>query len=190
MSRSPSALPVVLGVVLAAGCSLAAPQVAPTMSEQHTEAVTATVESVDPDTREVRIRTLAGEELRFVASAGVRTLGQLAVGDTVLVEYTESISVELHRADGSEPRFMIVTGGVGSEAFGEPRARSGRELGLTAVIVAIDKPNRRLVIQGPSGRMRILQVADARKLEGLRLGDLVALRHAEVLGIAVEKDEP
>jgi hypothetical protein len=82
----------VLAAALPAASALAADQSAQRESVVETSA---TVESVDQQTREVRLRAPDGRTLAVVAGPEVRNLPELKAGDVVRVTYYESVAARL-----------------------------------------------------------------------------------------------
>ncbi len=71
----------------------------PSIHTSQTVVLTALVEAINHETREVTLRGPEGNSVSFVASEEARNLGQVAVGDTVMVEYTQSMSIEVFAID-------------------------------------------------------------------------------------------
>jgi len=86
----------VLAAALSAVNTLAADQ---TAQRQSAIEASAKVESVNQETREVRLRTANGRELMVVAGPEVRSLPQLQSGDVVRVTYYESVAASLAKPD-------------------------------------------------------------------------------------------
>jgi hypothetical protein len=85
---------------------------------------TAVVQSVDQATREVVLLGPAGEEIAVIAGPEVRNLAQLEAGDTVQMDYYESVAVEMAPADAPEQRVSLYTS----------RAAAGAKPGGVAVL--------------------------------------------------------
>ncbi|NOR20081.1 MAG: hypothetical protein GQ538_08355, partial [Xanthomonadales bacterium] len=75
----------------------------PSMSTTQTVIVTAQVEAINHETREVTLRGPEGKTVSFVASEDARNLPQVSVGDIVVAEYVQSMSIEVFANDGYEP---------------------------------------------------------------------------------------
>ena len=162
----------------------------PSFTETQTEKATATVVALNQVTREVTLKAENGEVFDFVAGPQVRNLAQVHVGDVVMVEYTESLAIEVRRADGTEPT-LTVTSDAQRAAVGEKPAGSVTgTVSASAIIMAIDRQNLRVTLKGPSGNLRIVQVKDPKKLENVNVGDMVYATYTEALGVSVEKLSP
>ncbi len=87
--------------------------------------MTAVVEAINYETREVVLRGPEGNTRTITASPEEQNLDQVKPGDLVNVEYIQNISIEVFANDGSEP-------GTGSlSVIG--RAKKGQEPGVTAM---------------------------------------------------------
>jgi len=162
----------------------------PTFTETQTEKATATVMALNQVTREVTLKAENGEVFDFVAGPQVRNLAQVHVGDVVMVEYTESLAIEVRRADGTQPT-LTVTGDASRAAPGEkPAGMVKGTVTASAVVMAIDRANNRVTLKGPSGNLRLIQVKDPKKLENVNVGDMVYATYTESVGISVEKVSP
>ena len=72
----------------------------PSMSTSQTVILTAMVEAINHETREVTLRGPEGKTVSFVASTDARNLPQVQVGDIVMAEYVQSMSIEVFANDG------------------------------------------------------------------------------------------
>ena len=75
----------------------------PSMSTSETVTITALVEAINHETREVTLRGPEGNTVSFVASEEARNLDQVEAGDIVMAEYVQSMSIEVMANDGFEP---------------------------------------------------------------------------------------
>ncbi len=174
--------------LLAGGCATSSGnQPLPTYSEQHTERATATVKAIDQKTRRVRLEAEDGEVFDFVAGPQVKNLAQVKAGDKVVVEYTEAIALEVRRADAAQPELAIAADAAAAAPGDKPAGAIASQVTVSAVIVAIDRETLRVTLKGPGGGLHLLQVRDPKKLEQVRVGDMVHATYTEALGISVEK---
>ncbi len=172
------------------GCAGSQSKALPTYTETHTEQATATVLAINHSTREVKLRSEDGLELAFVAAPAVRNFSQIQVGDHVKVEYTESIALEVRRADGTQPDMNVQAAVERAEPGAKPAGKLGQQVNLSAVIVAIDKPSLRVTVKGPAGNLRVLQVRDPKNLENVQVGDMIYVTYTESYAVSVEKVSP
>jgi Cu/Ag efflux protein CusF len=177
--------------VLAVGCATSkADKPLPTYTQTNTTKATATVQAVDQATRKVTLKPADGEAFEFVAGPEVKNLAQVQVGDTVTVEYVESIALEVRRADGSQPDLTVTAAGGAAKPGEKPAGVIGQQVSASAVIMAIDTATLRVTVKGPQGGLRVLQVKDPKKLENVKVGDMIYLTYTEAIGISVDKTVP
>jgi hypothetical protein len=177
----------VAATLLGQGCATSKKEQAlPSVQESNTVTATATVQSVDLQTRRVTLIGKGGKAYTFIAGPEVRNLDRVAVGDTVKVKYTESLALAVKRSDGAKPELS------GSESV--ERAKPGQKPGgvattvvaVSAKIVDIDRTANRVTLVGPEGNERVLLVQDPKNLEGVQVGDMVHATYTESVGISVE----
>jgi len=175
----------VFALALALACATSKPL--PTYRDTRTETATAVVQAVDLQTRKVTLRGDDGRDFSFIAGADVRNLPQVQVGDTVKVTYTESIAIDVKRADGSAPTRSESAEATRAEPGQKPGGTAKSTVTVSAVITAIDRASNRVTLKGPEGTYRVVEVKDPKKLENVQEGDMVRTTYTESIGIAVEK---
>lgn len=148
------------------------------------EHLTAVIESVKAETREVKLRTSEGEAISFIAGPDVRNFAQMKAGDkldivttvelTVIVtnvakEPERADSVEVARAaPGDKPGMIVVMRSKGS-----------------AVIDAIDYEKRTATLRGPKRTVVLEATAEARNFNAAKVGDTVLIDSIETVLISV-----
>jgi hypothetical protein len=176
-----------VGLLLAApalGQTAATP---PGASAQRESEVTAVVESVDMQQRQVLLRGADGSLATVKVGPAVRNLAQVRPGDTVRVAYLESLVAEL------APPGAPLTASSDVAAI---RARPGERPGAAAVerirvrvrVLDVDQGSGTVRFVGPNGQPRIAVVKEPAMLELLRqikAGDEVNLTYTEALAISV-----
>jgi Cu/Ag efflux protein CusF len=184
-------LPLLLALALALACATSKPQQSaaplPSYRDTRTETATAVVQAVDLQTRKVTLRRADGREFDFTASEEVRNLAQLQVGDTVKATYTESLAIEVKRADGGAPAVSESAGATRAEPGQKPGGTASNTVTASAVITDIDRAANRVTLRGPEGNYRVVDVQDSKKLENVQVGDMVQATYTESIGISVEK---
>jgi hypothetical protein len=178
---------------LALGCATPAKQAAPQPpplprhQETDTRTATATVQSIDQATRRVTLKEEDGNVSTFTAGPLVRNLDQIQAGDKVAVTYTETFTIEVRRADGSQPAVTERSTGDRTETGGKPGGTVAHETTISAKVTAVDRESGKLTVKGPEGNLRVIQLKDPKSLENVKIGDLVVATYGESLGVAVEK---
>jgi hypothetical protein len=145
---------------------------------------TATVDAVDRAKRTVTLKAADGRTVTLQAPPEARNFDQLEVGDKVGAEYIEAIAIFVRKSDA--PPAAGQTTKVSVAPKGEkPVATVVETVELTARVEAIDAAARTVTLRGPEGRVRTIKVDDrVQRLEEVKPGDEVVVRHTEALAIA------
>nr|WP_315594640.1 hypothetical protein [uncultured Cupriavidus sp.] len=144
----------------------------------------ATVVAIDAATRTISIKNKQGKVTDLQVGEDVRNFEQLRVGDTVTVEYTQALSVNLARQSGmrsSTEREISDRAAPGAR----PGGMVGREVTVTADVVAVNAKTGMVTLKGPRGKMVDLHVEDPQQLKAVRRGDQVQAVYTEALAISV-----
>lgn len=144
----------------------------------------ATVESIDPASRTVVLKTHDGRLTRMVAGPEVRNFDRIAVGDRVVTTFVEAVSLQLRKGgDGIRER---------SESEQSARAPEGAKPGavvqhrvkVVADVVAANPRTRVLTLRGPERTIE-LRVPDAKQFASVKVGDQVEATFTEALMVNV-----
>lgn len=75
----------------------------PSIFSSQTSKLSAVVEAINHETRELTLRGPQENTATFVVSEDAQNLDQINVGDIVITEYIQSMSIEVFANDGSTP---------------------------------------------------------------------------------------
>ena len=152
---------------------------------QATATVTAKVTAVDQTTREVSIMTDDGKAYSFIAGDNVKNLAQVKVGDVITAVYTEAIAYQVRKHN--KDTGVVVTNAVAAAPVGaKPAGAVAQQTTFTVTIVAIDPAIPTVTFKGPQGNTKTIKVKDPKKLEGVKVGDLVDITYTEALAVKVD----
>jgi hypothetical protein len=159
----------------------------PSMSTSQTVVLTAMVEAINHETREVTLRGPEGNTVSFVASEDARNLGQVKVGDIVLAKYVQSMSIEVFANDGTEPGAgeLVVAGR--SEEGEMPAMTAIDALVVTATVEEINLEANTFKLKGPSGEIKEFEARNPENLKKAAVGDIVVITYTEAVALSVEK---
>jgi hypothetical protein len=151
--------------------------------------VKAKVEAIDLANREVTLKQDDGTTQTIKVSEEVKNLPQLKVGDTVTMEYYESLTLSLNKTEGAAPAL--------SEKASEQRAELGQlpggvrthEITVVAKVTAVDPKESTATLTGPKGRSVVLEVSPE-VLAKIKVGDLVNAVYTEAVGVKVTRATP
>lgn len=145
----------------------------------------ARVERIDTKQRLLTLKLEDGRSVELAVSPEVRNFAQIRRGDFVEVNYVESVLVQVHPKGTMAPA-ASAGGYVEKAPAGEkPAGVAVQEVQIIAKIVAIAADRGSVTLQGPRGRKVDIAVREARRLEGVKVGDLVELTYRRGLAIGV-----
>ena len=146
----------------------------------------AEVTAVDPSRRLLTLKARDGREVVVEVPEEAKNLDQVAVGDEVVVAYTEAPAWQVRPAGQGGPG-VSGSGEVSAAAPGEkPAVQGKRTLALTASITEIDLNEGTVTLVGPEGRTRTFKARDPSNLRKVKVGDLVDITYTEALAVAVK----
>lgn len=169
--------------------AVSAPVEKPSFSASQTETVTAVVESIDYETREVTLIDDMGEPLTFIAGDNVRNLQQVSVGDILVAEHVETVSIEVFAGDGLGPEQAEMMAAARAEEGEMPGGMAIDSVVIVSVVKAINMDNNTFILEGPDGSLQEYVAMNPENLKRAEVGDIVVMTLTESLAIAVEKAE-
>lgn len=149
--------------------------------------VTATVEAINQETREVTFKRQDGTVRTVVAGPEVKNLAQVKVGDTIKLLYQEAVSIRIDKSTGGTPA-VKETVGVSRNAPGSlPGGYIGKETTKTGLVEAINAIDSVVTLKGPEGRLLDVFVEDRATLGKVNIGDTVVITYSEAVALTVER---
>ena len=147
--------------------------------------ISASVEAIDKAQRTVTLKGPKGNVKTVTAGPDVRNFDQIKVGDMVVVRYLESLTLTLKK-DGKElVSKSEVTDAARAKAGEKPGAIAGRQVEVTANVIAVDAASQTVMLKGPQ-RTVDLRIADPKQFELVKVGDQVQATYTEALALSVE----
>ncbi len=159
----------------------------PSMTTSQTVILTAMVEAINHETREITLRGPEGKTVSFVASEEAQNLGQVAVGDIVMAEYVQTMSIEVFANDGSEPGAGEIVVAGRSEKGEMPALTAIDALVVTAIVEEINIEANTFKLRGPSGEIKEYEAQNPENLKKAEVGDIVVITYTEAIALTVEK---
>jgi len=157
------------------------------MTTSQTVILTAMVEAINHETREITLRGPEGKTVSFVASEEAQNLGQVAVGDIVMAEYVQTMSIEVFANDGSEPGAGEIAVAGRSEKGEMPALTAIDALVVTAIVEEINIEANTFKLRGPSGEIKEYEAQNPENLKKAEVGDIVVITYTEAIALTVEK---
>ena len=184
----------VLGIALGARAQESKPADARPLSAERTllATVTAKVQAIDLEKREVTLKGPLGNVVKFTVDQRVKRLKEVKVGDEVTADYYVSLAGEL-RAPTEEEKttpLTVVTGTARAPKGTSPAGGGLRAFKVVATVVGLDLPTQTVTLQGPLGNQGVIRAEDVEKLKKLRLGDTIVVTYTEALAVSLQKTQP
>jgi Cu/Ag efflux protein CusF len=178
MTHLPKAAFLTLALAVAAVASAQ-----PSVTRSNTVRGTATIQAIDSTTRSVTLKTKDGSEETFKAGPEITRFNELKVGDTLEVTYVESIVMRVQKPGEA------ATATTGDAALtrnaGRPGATLGAQVNTTVTVKAIDMALPSITVVTQDGRTVTRKVEDKKNLEGVKVGDKIAITYTEALLMSV-----
>ena len=159
----------------------------PSFAASQTMVITAVVKAIDHETRVVTVKKQDGEEVTFTASEEARNLDQVSVGDILVAEFVEKITVEVLPGDGLGPD--------AAEAAVLARTEKGEMPGVAAMdstvtISTVEDINieaNTFKLKGPDGVVTEYVARNPGNLKRAKVGDIVVITDTVAMALTVEK---
>ena len=191
--------PMLLAAALAScGPQKVAPPPAPVAMVKQTEqpgqvivravvSAAARVVDVDQRRRVVTLKNSEGKVFDVQVGEEVRNLPQVKRGDDVVVTYYESLAITLRKPGEAKPGVTVAEAADRAEPGQMPAAAMGERTTIVATVVGVDKKKGTVKLKGPKGKVVEVQARDPRRLEGVKVGDLIEAVYTEAMAISVER---
>jgi len=150
-----------------------------------TVTTTGTVTAVDVAERMVTVKNAQGNERSFRVDPRVTSLENLKVGDRVGVDYLVAVAAAL-RKGGDGVREKVEDEAQSHEPTdGKPGMQAARRTTYVANVLAVNRAQQTVRLQGPAGRIGDIQVQDKAALADVKPGDQVVAVVYEALAVGV-----
>lgn len=158
----------------------------PVVSE--TVKATVAVKAVDYDKRLITLQGQDGKAFTVEAGPEVKRLKEIKAGDTVVVQYTQALAVELQKT-GPLSSVAVKEDVARAKASEAPGIKGTREVKVTVTIDSVDLKNNIVTFTGPQGNVNIVAVQRPQMREfikTLKAGDKVDVTYTEAVAVSVE----
>ncbi|CAB3859163.1 hypothetical protein LMG26689_02394 [Achromobacter animicus] len=148
------------------------------------------VTAVDQASRTITLRGADGNTVDIVAGPDIRNFKQIKAGDTLTLDYYESVAVDVRPAGSGAPEVVTETAATRSAKGAMPGGAVGRQTTITAEIWHINRSANLVILKGPQGGRRTIQVRDPalrEKLQQLKEGDLVVFTITQAVAAAIHR---
>ena len=150
--------------------------------------MTATVDAVSMEKREVSLRGKDGTVQTIKVAPEARNLAQVKVGDQVTVSYYESFTAQMRMHDKPNEGFHTAAGAVAAAPGEKPGGAAAHSIASTVTIESIDLPGNQVTVRRADGGMATLPIRtdEGRKfVSTLKKGDVVDVMYTEAVAVDV-----
>lgn len=159
----------------------------PSFSASQSMTISAVVEAIDHETRVVTLRKADGEAVTFTASDEVRNLDQVEVGDVLVAEYIESVSIDVMANEGMQADAAEVSAMARTKEGEMPGFAAMDATVVTATVEEINLEMNTFKLKGPDGTVNEYVARNPENLKRAAVGDLVVITVTETLAITVKE---
>lgn len=161
----------------------------PAVGDEVMLTLTATIEALNLETREITVKGPAGNTYTFPVAPEVKRLNEFKVGDAIVLDYYASLAAELRaptEAEKAEPLAILKDAGK-TDASAAPKAGAYRIIRAVVTIEGLDALTGTATVKGPRGNYVAIKVRDAAVLPKLNLGQTVVVVYTEAFAVRLEK---
>jgi len=159
----------------------------PSFSASQTVITSAVVTAINKETRVVTLQQSDDEEITFTAGDEVRNLDQVSVGDILVAEYVETISIEVMANPGMEADAAGAAAMARSEKGDMPGFAAMDATVVTATVEEINLEKNTFKLKQADGTINEYAARNPDNLRRAKVGDLVVTTVTTAVAIAVEK---
>lgn len=147
---------------------------------------TAVVTYIDQKKRLVTLKGPQGNEQTIEVGPEVKNLAQVKKGDTVTVNYLESATFQLLKPGSAKLGATMSEGAETAKLGDKPAGAAGRQITVVTKVKAVNMKAPSITLEGADGEVVTLPVRDAKRLEPVKVGDLLAITYDQAVSIVVE----
>ena len=174
-------------VLMAANVSAQEDTDKPSFSVSQSVQMTATVEAVNLETRQVTLKGEDGKSQVITAPEKAQNLDQVQPGDIVVAEFVRKLDVEVFADDGSALGAGSVEAAGRAEKGAQPGAMAVSSEVVTARVAEINLEANTFKLQFPDDSIEEFVIQNPENAKRAAVGDIVVITYTEAIGIAVKK---
>ena len=147
--------------------------------------INATVEAVDKDKRTVTLKGSGGRTVTLKVGPNAKNFDQIKVGDKVKGKFLDSVALFVRKA-GTPPDAAEMQAVSVAPRGQKPKAVAVDTVEISAKVEKIDYKKRLITLKGPEGNTKTIKVDPrVKRLDEIKVGDDIVLRHTEAMAIEV-----
>jgi len=157
-----------------------------TYRDAQSVSITATVEAIDAEHRELTLKgEKSGDVVVVEVPDSVKRFSEIKVGDKLKIRYTESLVLELHKADSAAKLGTEYGEEVERSPSARPAGSVTRRIVSTVAVKSMDKSVPSITVQTAKGNTRSFRVQDVKNLDNVAAGDKITITYSEAIAVQV-----
>ena len=162
----------------------------PAISTTQAGQLTARVVDLDRDNRQITLQGPEGGQRTIKLGDAAQRLDEVEVGDKVMVEFIQHLSVEVMAGEGAKPGLGIGVATTSAPESEEPGMAATATTVSTAVVREIDLEHNTFKLQWAEDDIRQYEARDPANLRKASVGDMVVIRYTEALAVQLQELPP
>jgi hypothetical protein len=155
------------------------------VSKTSTIKASVVVTKIDKSKRLLTLKNSTGQLFDVIADPEVRNFDQIAVGDTVNLEYVKSLTMELKKP-GTDVESSAAGIATHSQPGEKPGGTAANSVTTVAEVIDVNPGKKTVTLQGPQGHIVELDVNNPDQFKVVKKGDKVEVTYMEAVAVAVE----
>jgi hypothetical protein len=148
--------------------------------------VTAVVQAVDQKNRVVTLTGPEGNTFSVLVDPAVKNLPQVKAGDSLVVEYYESLALDFQKGDGIRVATTF-DDSARAKAGNKPGAAALSSVTLVTNIWALNPAKGLVTVRGPYGHFTEVRLKDPSMLSGVKVGDQMKLSYTQAVAVGIQR---
>ena len=145
--------------------------------------ITAAIEAVDAKNRIVVLRGPHGNTFGVVVGPEVKNLAQVKAGDTLEVDYYESVAIQVKKTEGAP---ALTETGLAAKGGDKPGALALRKVRVVTNVLGVNTDSQSVLVRGPLGHVTEVKIRDPKVVSALKTGGQIDLTYVEGIAVAVK----
>jgi len=160
----------------------------PGVQESTLSSTSATVEALDQESRNITLREPSGARTSFKVGDRVKNLHKIHVGDRVVVDYYESLAIQVVKpgTSGEQSETIVDSAEPGEAPAGSIMEKSS----MTATIEQIERSVPSITLRDQDGKFHTVRVRHPDLLKLVKVGDTLKITYTQALAVSVEPAPP
>ncbi len=153
--------------------------------------IKASVENIDKENRKLTLKGPQGNLVTLTATEKVERFDEIKVGDSIQAEYLTFLRAEFREPTAEEkatPLVILAEAGKAPKEV-EPAGLVGAVVKAVVKVVAINREEKKVAIQGPRGNFMVLPVVDEAVIKNLKVGEVAIMTYAEAVALSLSTDK-